>query len=288
MKTLVVGCNGQLGEALCETAPARAEIIGIDLPDLDISDAAAVLNACRHSRASIVINAAAYTAVDHAESSPEKCQAVNADGPRNLAVAVDDIGARLIHISTDFVFDGNSSTPYKTSDATNPLSTYGRTKRDGELAVLRTLPISGIVLRTAWLYSKTGSNFVKTMLRLMQERDELSVVSDQIGTPTWANSLAKCVWAFADSPQLTGIFHWTDGGQASWYDFALAIQQEAFSLGLLDRMISIRGITTKDYPTAAVRPKYSVLDCSTSRDALDLFPADWRDNLCLMLEELRT
>jgi dTDP-4-dehydrorhamnose reductase len=288
MKTLVIGCNGQLGVALSETVPAKAEIIGFDLPELDISDAAAVMDVCRRSKASVIINAAAYTAVDHAESNREKCQAVNADGPRNLAVAADEVGARLIHISTDFVFDGDSSTPYKTNDATNPLSTYGRTKRDGEQAVLETLPASGIVLRTAWLYSKTGSNFVKTMLRLMQERDELSVVSDQIGTPTWANSLAMSVWAFAGSVQLSGIFHWTDGGQASWYEFALAIQEEAHSLGLLDKMIPLRKITSEDYPTAATRPKYSVLDCSALWDALTLSPADWRANLHQMLEELKT
>lgn len=287
MKTLIIGCNGQLGVALSETVPAKVEIIGFDLPELDVSDAAAVMDVCRQSNASLVINAAAYTAVDHAEANPQKCHAVNADGPRNLAIAADQVGARLIHISTDFVFDGDSSIPYKTNDATNPLSTYGRTKRDGEQAVLKILPASAVVLRTAWLYSKTGSNFVKTMLKLMQERDELSVVSDQIGTPTWANSLAMAVWAFAGSPQLSGIFHWTDGGQASWYDFALAIQQAAHSSGLLDKMIPLRGITSEDYPTAAARPKYSVLDCSASRDALDLCPADWRVNLHQMLEELK-
>ena len=193
----------------------------------------------------------------------------------------------MIHISTDFVFDGEGSTPYKTDDPTNPLSVYGRTKRDGEQVVLKTLPDSGVVIRTAWLYSKTGSNFVKTMLKLMQERDELSIVYDQVGTPTWANSLAMAVWAFAGAPQLSGIFHWTDGGQANWHDFALAIQQEAHALGLLNKMIPVRAITSADYPTAAARPKYSVLDCAVSWDVLELRPADWRDNLKQMLKELR-
>jgi len=285
MKTLIIGCNGQLGVALSETVPAKVEIIGFDLPELDISDATAVMDVCRQSHVSLVINAAAYTAVDHAEANPQKCHAVNADGPRNLAAAANEIGARLIHISTDFVFDGDSSTPYKTNDATNPLSTYGRTKRDGEQAVLKILPASAVVLRTAWLYSKTGSNFVKTMLKLMQERDELSVVSDQIGTPTWANSLAMSVWAFASSPQISGIFHWTDRGEASWYDFALEIQRAAHSLGLLDKLIPIREIASEDYSTIAIRPKYSVLDCTTTQDALELYPPDWRDNLYRMLGE---
>ena len=287
MSVLILGCNGQLGVALIETAPTDVEIVGFDLPELDITDAAAVMDIVRGSNAAVIVNAAAYTAVDNAESDAEECQAVNVNGPQNLAAAAKECGAQLIHISTDFVFDGESSEPYKTNDPTNPLSVYGRTKRDGELAVLKTLPDSGVVLRTAWLYSKTGSNFVKTMLRLMQERDELNVVSDQVGTPTWANSLAAAVWAFAEAPRLSGIFHWTDGGQASWHDFALAIQQEAHALGLLDKMIPVQGISSADYPTAAARPKYSVLDCAVSWDVLDLRPADWRVNLHQMLEELR-
>ena len=287
MKVLVLGCNGQLGVALSETAPTDAEIIGFDLPELDITDASAVMDIVRRSDAAVIVNAAAYTAVDNAESDAEKCRAVNVNGPENLARAAKECGARLLHVSTDFVFDGEGSTPYKTNDPTNPLSVYGQTKCDGELAVLRTLPDTGVVLRTAWLYSKTGSNFVKTMLKLMQERDELSVVSDQVGTPTWANSLARAVWAFAQDPRLSGVFHWTDSGQASWHDFALAIQQEANALGLLDKMIPVRAITSADYPTAAARPKYSVLDCAVSRDVLDLCPADWRVNLKQMLEELR-
>ena len=287
MSVLILGCNGQLGVALRETAPTDVEIVGFDLPELDITDAAAVMDIVLGSNAAVIVNAAAYTAVDNAESDAEKCQAVNVNGPQNLAAAAKECGAQLIHISTDFVFDGESLEPYKTNDPTNPLSVYGRTKRDGELAVLKTLPDSGVVLRTAWLYSKTGSNFVKTMLRLMQERDELNVVSDQVGTPTWANSLAAAVWAFAEAPRLSGVFHWTDSGQASWHDFALAIQQEAHALGLLDKMISVRGISSAEYPTAATRPKYSVLDCAVSWDVLDLRPADWRVNLHQMLEELR-
>jgi len=288
MKTLVFGSNGQLGVALADTAPDTADLTGMDLPDLDITDAAAVLEVCRQLSPELIVNAAAYTAVDQAEAEIEQATAVNIEGPRNIAVAAAQVGARLIHISTDFVFDGAASTPYKADAATNPLSIYGRTKRDGELAVLAAMPETAVVLRTAWLYSKTGSNFVKTMLRLMDEREELSVVADQVGTPTWAESLATTVWAFAMTPARVGVYHWTDGGEASWHAFAEAIQEEALSLGMLKKAIPLQAITTADYPTAAARPRYSVLNCSVTCAALDLQPAQWRVNLRRMLKGMAT
>jgi dTDP-4-dehydrorhamnose reductase len=284
MKTLVIGCNGQLGHSLVETKPENVDIIGLDLPDLDITNADAVLEICRTTKPDVIVNAAAYTAVDKAETDVALATTVNVDGPRNIALAARDVEARVIHISTDFVFDGTSSKPYKTDALTNPLSVYGRTKRDGELAVLEVLGGSAVVIRTSWLYSKTGSNFVKTMLRLMSERDELGIVVDQIGTPTWADSLAEAVWAFSNAPEQSGVFHWSDGGVASWQEFAIAIQEEALSLGLLERSIPIRAIKTEDYPTAAERPKYSVLDCSSAQEALRMQPAEWRSNLRQMLK----
>ena len=284
MKTLLIGCNGQLGHSLADTAPENMQIIGLDLPELDITDASAVLETCRETRPDVIVNAAAYTAVDQAESENALATSVNVEGPRNIAVASRDVGARLIHISTDFVFDGEASTPYKADAATNPLSVYGQTKRDGELAVLEETSGSAVVIRTSWLYSKTGGNFVKTMLRLMSERDELGVVADQFGSPTWANSLAEAVWAFVDAPQHSGIFHWADRGETSWQEFAVAIQEEALSLGLLEKAIPIRAIKTADYPTAATRPLYSVLDCSSTHAALNMLPAEWRTNLCQMLK----
>jgi len=285
MKALVLGCKGQLGVALADTAPSDIELAGFDLPELDITNADALLRCCREARPHVVINAAAYTAVDKAESELELATAVNVEGPRNAALAARDVGARLIHISTDFVFDGGSSTPYKADAQTRPLSVYGRTKREGELAVLDEMSGTAIVIRTSWLYSRTGSNFVKTMLQLMSEREEIGVVADQIGTPTWAASLAEAVWAFVHAPGHSGIFHWSDGGQASWRDFAVAIQEEALSLGLLKGPISINPIRTEDYPTAARRPPYSVLDCSTTHAALDLKPPQWRSNLHQMLKD---
>ncbi len=284
MKVLVLGCDGQLGVELAGSVPENVEFIGLDLPILDITDAHKVLECCRKARPDVIVNAAAYTAVDKAEADVQGATAVNVEGARNIAVAARGVAARLIHISTDYVFDGTRSTPYEVGSMTNPLGVYGRTKRDGELAVLEESPGAAVVIRTAWLYSKTGSNFVKTMLRLMNDRDEIQVVSDQFGTPTWAASLAAAIWAFVDSPAHSGIFHWTDGGQTSWLEFAVAIQQEALALGLISRKIPIRAVETKDYPTATRRPRYSVLDCSSTQAALGLKPEPWRNNLCEMLK----
>ena len=284
MKTLVLGCNGQLGVSLTEMVPDGMAITGLDLPELDITDTAAVLDKCRETRPDVIINAAAYTAVDQAETDAALAAAVNFGGPRNIALAARDVDARIIHISTDFVFDGTSSTPYQADAVTNPLSVYGQTKRDGELAVLEETSGAAVVIRTSWLYSKTGSNFVKTMLRLMGERDELGIVADQFGTPTWADSLAKAVWTFVDAPEHSGIFHWADSGETSWQQFAVAIQEEALSFGLLEKSIPIHAINTEDYPTAATRPPYSVLDCSSTIEAIKMQPAEWRTNLRQMLK----
>jgi len=284
MKTLVMGCNGQLGHSLADTASVNVNLIGLDLPELDITDASAVLEICRETRPDVIVNAAAYTAVDQAESESALATSVNVEGPRNIAIASREVGARLIHISTDFVFDGQSSAPYKADAVTNPLSVYGQTKRDGELAVLEETSGTAVVIRTSWLYSKTGSNFVKTMLRLMGERDELGIVADQFGSPTWADSLAEALWAFVDAPEHSGIFHWTDSGETSWQEFAVAIQQEALALGLLGKAIPIHAIKTEDYPTATTRPAYSVLDCSSTIQAINIQPAEWRTNLRRMLK----
>lgn len=286
MKALVLGCNGQLGQALATNVPDESKYVGYDLPDLDITNSGAMQKVCCDIRPTVIINAAAYTAVDQAESEIEIATAVNVEGPRNVAAAARNIGARLIHVSTDFVFDGRASAPYKPDAATNPLSTYGRSKREGELAVLDAGGDRTVVVRTAWLYSKTGGNFVKTMLRLMGEREELSVVTDQIGTPTWADSLATAVWGFAGAAEASGIFHWTDGGETSWHDFAVAIQEEGLSLGLLNKAIPIRPISTEEYPTAARRPRYSVLDCSETCAVLSLQLIPWRVNLRRMLQGL--
>jgi dTDP-4-dehydrorhamnose reductase len=283
MKTLVIGFNGQLGQSLAGTAPEDVDVIGLDIAELDIRDAAAVLEICQELRPDVIVNAAAYTAVDKAETDVAVATAVNVGGARNIAAASREVGARLIHISTDFVFDGEASVPYKADAATNPLSVYGMTKRDGELAVMEAASGAAILIRTSWLYSKTGSNFVKTMLRLMRERDELSIVADQFGSPTWADSLAEVVWGFGSAAERSGVFHWSDAGQTNWQEFALAIQEEGLSLGLLETAIPIHAIKTEDYRTAATRPAYSVLDSSLTQAALNIQPTDWRANLRQML-----
>ncbi|MEK8088995.1 dTDP-4-dehydrorhamnose reductase [Thermithiobacillus plumbiphilus] len=287
MKVLITGASGQLGQALQDSAPGSCELLALDSRTLDISQADAVRPAVSRFAPSLIINAAAYTKVDQAETEPGRAHAVNAEGAANLARAAQGSGARLIHISTDFVFDGNKSTPYQPADQTNPLGVYGASKCEGEQQVQEITQSQALIIRTAWVYAAHGNNFVKTMLRLMAEREQLAVVSDQIGTPTSAHTLAQAIWRAASKPDLRGIYHWTDSGVASWYDFALAIQEEALALGLLDKAIPIRPIRTQDYPTPAKRPAYSVLDKTQSWADFDLAPLHWRVALRQVLQELK-
>ncbi|HYM48447.1 MAG TPA: dTDP-4-dehydrorhamnose reductase, partial [Burkholderiaceae bacterium] len=233
-----------------------------------------------------IINAAAYTHVDRAETEHQRAIAINADGPANLAAAARSVDARLIHVSTDFVFDGGSSRPYRPEDTAAPTSAYGLSKLEGERRVTAIGEQRVLIVRTAWLYAARGNNFVNTMLKLMRERQELRVVADQIGTPTWATTLARALWAAARRPALHGIYHWTDAGVASWYDFAVAIQEEALARKLLARAIPICPIRTEDYPTPAKRPAYSVLDKTRSVADFDMPLVHWRAALRQMFAEL--
>jgi dTDP-4-dehydrorhamnose reductase len=283
---LITGAGGQLGYELQRLVPAGVAMVAMDRDQLDLTDVAAI-DACLASHhPSVIINGAAYTAVDRAESEPGLARAVNAHGPAALARAAARHDARLIQISTDFVFGGTSARPWRPDDAVAPQSVYGQTKHEGERAVLDALGTRALVIRTAWLYSAQGGNFVKTMLRLMRERDAVRVVSDQVGTPTWAQSLAHTVWAAVRAPAISGILHWTDAGVASWYDFAVAIQEEALGLGLLDRAVPVHAITSAAYPVPARRPPYSVLDTTATTQALGVVPPHWRVNLRRMLGEL--
>jgi len=283
---LVTGAEGQLGRELQRSAPSACRVTGLARRDLDIADPEAVSHRLNALRPAVVINAAAYTAVDRAEAEPHAAHRANAEGPGCLATACRDAGARLIHLSTDFVFDGESAHPYKPEAPTAPLGEYGRSKLAGEQAVLAALP-EAVILRTGWVYSVFGGNFVKTMLRLMAERDELTVVADQVGTPTWAAGLAGAIWRVVERPGLSGIYHWSDAGVCSWYDFAVAICEEACALGLLARPVKVRPIPTCDYPTPARRPAFSVLDKASSWRDLGLEGVHWRRQLRAMLEELR-
>jgi dTDP-4-dehydrorhamnose reductase len=283
-KVVVTGAGGQLGRELVERAPPT-ELVALGRDALDIADAGAVEERLAALQPMLLINAAAYTAVDRAESEPELARRINSDGAGNLARACRTLGIRLIHVSTDFVFDGRSSTPYRPQAPTGPLGAYGESKLAGEQAVREALP-DALIVRTGWVYSRFGSNFVKTMLRLMTERDSLNVVSDQVGTPTWAAGLARALWVFAASPELGGTYHWSDAGVASWYDFAQAIAEEGRACGLLPGPVSLRPIATSDYPTPARRPAYSVLDKRASWEALGLEGEHWRVQLRRMLNEL--
>lgn len=280
MRVLITGAEGQLGRALQRTAPPHAAITAIDVEDCDLTDLPMLRARLTVEAPEVIINAAAYTAVDRAESDAQAARAINVDAVAAMVEAMAQTGGRLVHVSTDFVFDGAATRPYRPTDPRSPLSVYGRTKAEGE-DMLRP---EDLLVRTSWLYEVGGANFVRTMIRLMRERDELAVVADQRGAPTWARGLARTIWALLDK-RASGIFHHCDEGQCSWHEFALAIAEEAHALGLIRAIPQIRAITTAEYPTPARRPAYSLLDCTATRALLGDAGVPWRTNLRLMLEE---
>jgi dTDP-4-dehydrorhamnose reductase len=286
MKVLVAGVSGQVGRSLVSTAPSGVRLLTTSRRELEIADGDAVHAYVRTNSPDVIINAAAYTAVDRAESERELAQRVNGQGPGHLARAARDAGARLIHISTDFVFDGAASSPYRPEAVTNPLSTYGKTKLVGEKAVLEVLLQRAVIVRTAWVYAAEGSNFVRTMLRLMNANGSVRVIADQVGTPTAAPGLAEALWNIVAKPEIHGIHHWTDAGVASWYDFAVAIAEEGAQLGLVPDNIVVTPIGTIDYPTPARRPAYSVLD-KTSLTSIGFRLEHWRKRLRAVLKEMK-
>ncbi len=276
-----------MGGALRALAPAWATVFAFSHSELDIGNAAAVRAAVDESRPSVIINAAAFTAVDLAETHPEQAHLINALGPSHLAQTASVLGGcRLLHVSTDYIFDGTSEVAYTTADAPHPLSVYGRTKLQGEQHVLELLPVSAAVVRTAWVYAPQGKNFVRTMLRLMRERGAVRVVADQRGSPTAARSVATVLWRLAELPQLHGVFHWTDAGIISWYEFACAIAEEAVAHRLLREPPQVTPITTADYPSAAPRPRCSALDYGPTALQLGLEPVPWRTNLRAVIRDL--
>ncbi|WP_088242824.1 dTDP-4-dehydrorhamnose reductase [Calothrix rhizosoleniae] len=287
---LLIGSNGQVGQELRQILPAYGNIIPVTRPIIDLGQPESLEPVVQEYQPQIIINAAAYTAVDKAESEPELALAINGTAPGILAAAAKKLGAFLIHISTDYVFDGKHSSPYGENHPTNPLSVYGKTKLAGEEAI-RELGSNYIILRTAWVYGTYGkSNFVKTMLRLAAERPEIRVVADQIGSPTWAKDIAGAIAQIVSqlTPEMTGIYHYTNSGVASWYDFALSIFEEAQQQGFPLRVERVVPITTSDYPTPAQRPGYSVLDCARIAAVLGNYPPHWRQSLRKMLAEFYT
>ena len=287
MNILVTGGNGQLGSEIKGLAPSynKFRFFFMDLPELDICNPDELAVFFRENNIHTVINCAAYTAVDKAEQEAEIAEKVNSEGVLNLINAVAKVNGKLIHISTDYVFDGNSFLPYQESDEVNPLGVYGNTKRRGELAVINS-DIDAIVIRTSWLYSAYGNNFVKTMLRLGHERAELGVVFDQVGTPTNASDLAKVcldILSIKTSEKISdkgNIYHFSNEGVASWYDFAVAIMD----LGGVD--CKVKPIETKEYPTPAKRPCFSVLNKSKIKKDFEIVIPFWRDSLRKCISKL--
>jgi dTDP-4-dehydrorhamnose reductase len=285
MSIVVIGNAGQLSFELVRILGEDTICLGPE--DTDITNESVLSETLSKLAPSVIINAAAYTAVDKAEENFDLCYSINATAVENLAKYCKQSGAFLVHVSTDYVFNGHKGSPYLTDDTIEPQGVYGKTKADGEKALLDLLPSSSCLIRTAWVYSSHGNNFVKTMLRLMADKPQLSVIDDQIGTPTWAKGLAEvCVSAAQNKTQ--GVYHWTDEGVASWYDFALAIQELGIEKGLLSSAIPVLPIPSSQYPTPASRPHYSVLDKTSTRDTFSsLNITHWRTQLSAMMDELK-
>ena len=275
MNILITGCNGQLGnemQLLEETNPQHT-YFNTDVAELDISDAAAIDTFVTENQIDGIVNCAAYTAVDKAEDNPDLCRLLNTDAPGYLAAAVEKRGGWLIQVSTDYVFDGTNHTPYTEDEPTCPNSVYGSTKLDGERAAQQVCSRTMIV-RTAWLYSTFGNNFVKTMIRLGQEKPELGVIFDQIGTPTYARDLAVALFAAINQGVIPGIYHFSNEGVISWYDFTKAIHRIA---GITS--CHVRPLHTAEYPTPAHRPHYSVLDKTKIKQTYNLEIPYWEESL---------
>jgi dTDP-4-dehydrorhamnose reductase len=282
MHVVLLGAMGQLGRLVERSAPAGVKVSAFSSAVCDLSNPASLRRILDKAKPELVINCAAYTQVDKAESEPERAYAVNRDGVATLVASTSPL-TRILHVSTDFVFDGSAHTPYATDAPVNPLGVYGASKLAGEEILLHQAPERSCIVRTAWLYAAEGKNFLNTMLQLMQSRPELRVVHDQRGTPTSAHGLAEVLWRFAAKPELNGLYHWTDQGEATWYEFARAIGERAVPHGLLEHTIPIQPITTTDYPTPATRPAYSVLDKHKTYDALGFRGEDWQTALDAVL-----
>lgn len=286
-KVLVTGAGGQLGNSIQQLAPQfpSYSFLFTDVDTLDICDAGAVQAYVSENQIQYILNCAAYTAVDKAESNEALCQRINRDAVKNLGEAAHAAGAKVIHVSTDYVFDGTNCRPYVETDATCPVSVYGRTKLAGEQALLEVCP-DAIILRTAWLYSAFGNNFVKTVLRLGSEREELGFVFDQVGTPTYAGDLALVILQLLSADDegkwFPGIYHFSNEGVSSWYDFTVKILQLA---GITCRVFPIE---TKEYPTPATRPHYSVLNKAKLKSTYAFTIPHWEESLRVCLKELAT
>lgn len=296
MRILLIGADGQIGRSLRTTLKAAGDLTitkrsgdANDFPfeTLDVSRPSSIARVIAKCAPNVVVNAAGYTAVDRAEVESDLAFKVNACAPEAMAAACMDIDATLVHFSTDYVFDGRSTCPYRESDPTGPLSAYGRSKLAGEQAILAS-GARALVLRTAWVYAAYGQNFLLTMLRLAKERSTLNVVGDQVGSPTAASYIAKVTADIlrADT-RAVGLYHLTGQGQTSWHGFAERIMLGAVARGLLETAPTLNPIPSSDYPTPAPRPRYSCLDNACIAKTFGILPEPWQDGVERVLDELR-
>lgn len=290
-KVLITGANGQVGKELIKFKPNSFEIFAFDSKSLDITNQSIVNETIQKIKPDLIINAAAYTAVDKAESEPIRCFDVNEKGVRNLAIAADYIGCPIFHISTDYVFDGKGEIPYTENDPTSPIGVYGKSKLAGELTLINS-HVPSIILRTSWVFGREGNNFVKTMLRLGQERESLGIVADQYGCPTSAASIAQVLWELAakyhqDKKLNWGIYHFCNSDKTNWFSFASEIFQQAYELKVIAKQPQIKPIKSFEYPTPAQRPEWSVLDCTKIEELLEFKVPLWKTELTSVLKELK-
>ena len=288
MKLLITGCNGQVGHCLVQQLNNKAniDVLALDFSGLDITKKEQVLSIVTGYKPDFIMNAAAYTAVDKAESEEALSMAINCDGASYLAHAAHSVGAVILHISTDYVFEGNKDGLYSETDITNPQGVYGQTKLAGELAVAEACP-RHIILRTAWVFGEHGNNFVKTMLRLGKDRDALNIVGDQFGGPTFAGDIAAALITIAGKIQagseIWGIYHFSGMPHVSWFEFAKEIFEQANKQGIVCNKLELTAIATEEYPTLAKRPINSKLNCQKIKDVFDIEPSHWQ----LALERIK-
>ena len=286
MKVLLTGAGGQLGQTLQQTRPIAIELLTPTRQQLDITDTVQLEQWVVGQAPALIINCAAYTQVDQAESDSLSAEAINHIAVKQLAEVAGRTGARVLHISTDYVFDGQADSPYAITAPCAPQGVYGASKRRGEQALLEDLHGKATVIRTSWLYASLGQNFLLTMLKLMASRSSISVVVDQLGTPTHCTGLAQFLWWAVGQPTLPPLLHWADAGVVSWYEFATAIMEEACALDLLPGPIEVLPIQSRDYPQAAPRPAYSALDATQSFQLAGFTPTHWRTGLRTTLGQL--
>lgn len=285
VKVLVIGKNGQLARELTDTVPTDVELTCLSRTEIDLTEPSDIIRVISTIKPNIIINVSGFTDVEAAESSYENAHALNGKAVDNIAYAAFNAKVRLIHISTDFIFDGCSQRAYKVDDKPNPINVYGKSKLAGEVAIAKYHSDNFTIVRTSWLYSRFGKNFVKTMLNLMSEKEQLNIVNDQLGSPTHAKGLAYFLWCLIKLEKWQAIYHWSDLGITSWYEFAIAIQELGIKHGVLQYQIPIKPILSVNYPSLAKRPSFSALDCTASQ--MILTGKAWQDGLTDFIKQLK-